>query len=41
VVGYAVARSGRFLRHVGGREATAPPTPRAGPRRSPRRRPPG
>jgi undecaprenyl-diphosphatase len=38
VVGFAVARAGRLLRHVGARDATAPRTPRAGRPRSPRRR---
>jgi undecaprenyl-diphosphatase len=38
VVGIATARGGRLLRHVGQREATAPPTPRAARPRSPRRR---
>jgi undecaprenyl-diphosphatase len=38
-VGLAVWRGGRVLRHVGrGAGATAPPTPRAGPPRSRRRR---
>ena len=38
VVGVAVARAGRLLRHVGRSEATAPPTPRAARPRSRRRR---
>jgi undecaprenyl-diphosphatase len=38
VVGAAIARGGRLLRHVGPGEATAPRTPRAARPRSPRRR---
>ena len=37
-VGVASARAGGLLRRLGRRQATAPPTPRAARRRSPRRR---